>query len=63
MCLYEFDMAERFLENREFFDIPGNFLVLAILYCLTMFSMKIILKCCQKTTVSSEYVQNVITTG
>lgn len=63
MCLYEFDMVERFLENREFFDMQGQFVVLAILYCLPMFCLKIFLKCCQKTTVTSEYVQNTITTG
>ena len=61
MSLYEFDMVKRFLENREYFDMPGDVVVLAILYCIVMFAMKIMLKQCQKTTVSSDYVSNVIT--
>ena len=61
MCLYEFDMVHRFLNNREFFDTQGNILVLAILYCVVMFAVKVMLKNCQKTTVTSSYIKNVIT--
>ena len=61
MCLYEFDMVHRFLQNKDFFDMPGDVVVLAIIYCIIMFAMKVMLKQCQKTTVAGDYVSNVIT--
>ena len=48
MCLYEFEMVHRFLQNREYFDVKGDTLLLAIMYCCIMFALKILLKQCQK---------------
>ena len=60
MVVYEFDMLERFLENKIYFDYPHKTLTLAKMYCLVMFALKIILKCVQKTNISKEYVKSVI---
>ena len=60
MCLYEFEMVHRFLQNREYFDVKGDTLLLAIMYCCIMFALKILLKQCQKTDVSANYVTNSI---
>ena len=61
MCLYEYDMVIRFLENREYFDSQGNIVILAIIYCIVMFCLKIILRQVQKTSVTTKYVSNVVT--
>ena len=41
--------------------MPGHTVILSIIYCVVMFGVKIISQQCQKTTVTSEYVENVIT--
>ena len=63
MVVYEFEMLERFLENKVYFDHPQKYLILAKVYCLVMFSLKIILKCVQKTNISQKYVKSVILDG
>ena len=60
MCLYEFDMVLRFIQNRDYFDVKGDVIILSILYCVVMFSLKILLKQCQKTDVSSNFVNESI---
>ena len=56
-------MLERFLESKVYFDHPQKYLILAKVYCLVMFSLKIILKCVQKTNISQKYVKSVILDG
>ena len=60
MCLSEYYMVKKFLENREYFDMPGNIFILAIIYCIALFSVRIMLQQSQKTTVTREYVSNVV---
>ena len=60
MVVYEFEMLERFLQNAKFFDIPSKYMLLAQIYCLAMFSLKIILKHVQKTDLDYSYVSSVI---
>ena len=63
MVLYEFDMLQRFLQNKVYFDHPQKWLLLAMVHCLVMFALKIILKCVQKTNISRGYIQSVIIEG
>ena len=63
MVVYEFEMLERFLENKIYFDHPEKSLTLAKVYCLAMFALKIVLKCVQKTNISQQYVKSVIIEG
>ena len=60
MVVYDFEMLERFLQNAKFFDIPSKYMLLAQIYCLAMFSLKIILKHVQKTDLDHSYVEAVI---
>ena len=60
MCLYEFEMTLRFLENKVYFEIPRDKVILCQMYCMVMFGLKIILKQCQKTDVTDAYVAKVI---
>ena len=60
MCLYEFEMTLRFLENKVYFEIPRDKVILCQMYCMVMFGLKIILKQCQKTDVTDAYVGKVI---
>ena len=46
MCLYEFEMTLRFLENKVYFEIPRDKVILCQMYCMVMFGFKIILKQC-----------------
>ena len=41
-------------------QIPRQKVILSQLYCLVMFGLKIILKNCQRTNISCDYVEKVI---
>ena len=60
MCLYEFDMVHRFLQNKMYFENPTEFVVLSQMYCLVMRSVKIMLKQAQKVDITHQYVNKVI---
>jgi len=60
MCLFEWDMTMRFLQNKLYFEIPRDKVILCQMYCVVMYGLKIILKVCQKTDVTSEWVQSVM---
>ena len=60
MVVYEFEMVDRFLQNSIYFDIPAKYMLLAQIYCLSMFALKIILKTLQKTDLKHSYVEKVI---
>ena len=61
ICLYEFNMVHRFLQNQVYFDIEGDKIILAVVFCLVMFSFKIFLKKVQETECTSQYVESVFT--
>ena len=60
MCLYEFDQIKRFIEVQHYFDVPFQWDVMSKIYCLIMFTEKIILKTAQKSDDQREYVNRVI---
>ena len=60
MFVYKWEMLERFLQNAKYFDIPSRFIILAQLYGLVMYALKIVLKNVQRTNLEHTYVQAVI---
>ena len=60
MCLYEWDMVDRFLLNAKFFQIPHDILSAAKIYCIVLFCLKIILKIVQKVDTSYNFLEKFI---
>ena len=56
MCLYEWDLVDRFLQNSSYYEVPIQYLVTAKVYCVVIFTFKIILKIVQKVDVSYEFL-------
>ena len=57
MCLYEWNMIDRFLDNSTYFQIPLMMLITAKMYCLPMFGLKVLLKLAQKVDISYVFLK------
>ena len=57
MCLYEWNMIDRFLDNSIYFEIPLMMLITAKMYCLPMFGLKVLLKLAQKVDISYVFLK------
>ena len=60
MCLYEWDMLDRFLSNAKYFEIPHDILTTAKMYCIVMFCLKLILKIVQKVDTSYDFMEKFV---
>ena len=60
MCLYEWDMLDRFLTNAKYFEIPHDILSTAKMYCIVMFCLKLILKIVQKVDTSYDFMEKFV---
>ena len=60
MCLYEWDMLDRFLSNAKYFKIPHDILTTAKMYFIVMFCLKLILKIVQKVYTSYDFMENFV---
>ena len=59
MVNYDFDQIERFSNNVKFFYHPHDKVEMSKLFLIISLSTKIILQICQKTTVSTNFVNEV----
>ena len=59
VSLYEFEQIFRFLQVKHYWDNPWELELLAQLYCLVLYALKIFMKKVQKSKLASEYVERV----
>ena len=61
VSLYEFEQVHRFLECKQYWDVPWDKEILAQMYCVVIFAVKIMMKKVQRTDVQSQYIVKVFT--